>query len=77
MAKRADLEASISKFAASIKNINYNDNNQGLSTLEYLYQSYIFLLKIPIYQDDFLEMLNEVNLIHFPMGNLLYTILAG
>ena len=50
MAKRADLEASISKFGASIKN---NDNNQGLSTLEYLYQSYI--LEIDNMENDFLR----------------------
>ena len=53
MAKRPDLEASISKFAASIKNINSNDNNQGLSTLEYLYQSYI--LEIDNMENDFLR----------------------
>ena len=54
MAKRSDLESSISKFGSNMKNAGFNnDNNQGLSTLEYLYQSYI--LEIDNMENDFLR----------------------
>ena len=52
-AKRADLEASISKVSSSLRNIQYNDNNQGLNALEYLYQSYI--LEIENMENDFIR----------------------
>ena len=52
VAKRADLKASISKFGSSMKDTSYNDN-KGLSTLDYLYQSYI--LEINNMENDFLR----------------------
>ena len=53
IAKREGLEESISKFSSSMRNTGFNDNNQGLSALEYLYQSY--LLEIDNMENDFLR----------------------
>ena len=52
-AKRGDLEESISKLSSNLRNIQYNDNNQGLNALEYLYQSYI--LEIDNMENDFIR----------------------
>ena len=52
-AKREDIEESISKFGSNMRSTAYNDNNQGLNALEYLYQSYI--LEIDNMENDFLR----------------------
>ena len=52
-AKRGDLEESISKLSSNLRNMQYNDNNQGLNALEYLYQSYI--LEIDNMENDFIR----------------------